>query len=49
VGGLVQRRASDPLAEIVAATLVAGDLAIAAAFANGRFIEGHRRCRAAPP
>ncbi len=34
------------LAEIVAATLVAGDLAIAAALANGRFIEAHRQNRA---
>jgi hydroxymethylglutaryl-CoA reductase (NADPH) len=32
-------------AEIVAATLVAGDLAIAAALANGRFIEAHRQNR----
>jgi hydroxymethylglutaryl-CoA reductase (NADPH) len=32
-------------AEIVAATLVAGDLAICAALANGRFIEAHRRNR----
>lgn len=40
-------------AEIVAATLVAGDLAIAAALANGRFIEAHRqnreRNRPSPP
>ena len=33
-------------AEIVAATVVAGDLAIAAALANGRFIEAHRQKRA---
>jgi hydroxymethylglutaryl-CoA reductase (NADPH) len=32
-------------AEIVAATLVAGDIAIAAALANGRFIEAHRQNR----
>lgn len=32
-------------AEIVAATLVAGELAIAAALANGRFIEAHRQNR----
>ncbi len=32
-------------AEIVAATVVAGDLAIAAALANGRFIEAHRQNR----
>jgi hydroxymethylglutaryl-CoA reductase (NADPH) len=32
-------------AEIVAATLVGGDLAIAAALANGRFIEAHRQNR----
>lgn len=32
-------------AEIVAATLVAGDLAISAALANGRFIEAHRENR----
>lgn len=32
-------------AEIVGATLVAGDLAICAALANGRFIEAHRRSR----
>lgn len=32
-------------AEIVAATLVAGELAICAALANGRFIEAHRRNR----
>jgi hydroxymethylglutaryl-CoA reductase (NADPH) len=32
-------------AEIVAATLVAGDLAICAALANGRFIEAHRQNR----
>ena len=37
--------AAPKLAEIVAATLVAGDLAIAAALANGRFIEAHRRNR----
>ncbi len=33
------------LAEIVAATLVAGELAICAALANGRFIEAHRQNR----
>jgi len=33
------------LAEIVAATLVGGELAIAAALANGRFIEAHRQNR----
>jgi hydroxymethylglutaryl-CoA reductase (NADPH) len=48
-GGGTARR----FAEIVAATLVAGDLAIAAALANGRFIEAHRpnrqRNRSAPP
>jgi hydroxymethylglutaryl-CoA reductase (NADPH) len=33
------------LAEIVAATLVGGELAIAAALANGRFIEAHRKNR----
>ena len=33
------------LAEIVAATLVAGEIAIAAALANGRFIEAHRNNR----
>jgi hydroxymethylglutaryl-CoA reductase (NADPH) len=32
-------------AEIVAATLVGGELAIAAALANGRFIEAHRQNR----
>jgi hydroxymethylglutaryl-CoA reductase (NADPH) len=32
-------------AEIVGATLVAGELAICAALANGRFIEAHRRNR----
>jgi hydroxymethylglutaryl-CoA reductase (NADPH) len=32
-------------AEIVAATLVAGEIAIAAALANGRFIEAHRHNR----
>jgi hydroxymethylglutaryl-CoA reductase (NADPH) len=32
-------------AEIVAVTLLAGDLAIAAALANGRFIEAHRQNR----
>jgi hydroxymethylglutaryl-CoA reductase (NADPH) len=32
-------------AEIVAATLVAGELAICAALANGRFIEAHRQNR----
>jgi hydroxymethylglutaryl-CoA reductase (NADPH) len=32
-------------AEIVAATLVAGELGIAAALANGRFIEAHRQNR----
>ena len=32
-------------AEIVAATLVGGELAIAAALANGRFIEAHRQKR----
>jgi hydroxymethylglutaryl-CoA reductase (NADPH) len=32
-------------AEIVAATLVAGDLAISAALANGRFIDAHRSKR----
>ena len=32
-------------AEIVAATLVAGELAISAALANGRFIEAHRQNR----
>lgn len=32
-------------AEIVAATLVAGELAIGAALANGRFIEAHRKNR----
>jgi hydroxymethylglutaryl-CoA reductase (NADPH) len=32
-------------AEIVAATLVGGELAIAAALANGRFIEAHRQAR----
>jgi hydroxymethylglutaryl-CoA reductase (NADPH) len=32
-------------AEIVAATLVGGELAIAAALANGRFIEAHRKNR----
>jgi hydroxymethylglutaryl-CoA reductase (NADPH) len=37
--------AAPKLAEIVAATLVAGDLAIAAALTNGRFIEAHRRTR----
>jgi hydroxymethylglutaryl-CoA reductase (NADPH) len=37
--------AAPKLAEIIAATLVAGDLAIAAALANGRFIEAHRRTR----
>jgi len=38
-------------AEIVGATIVAGDLAIAAALANGRFIEAHRqnRQRNGPP
>ena len=36
-------------AEIVAATVVAGDLAIAAALANGRFIEAHRQTRARNP
>jgi hydroxymethylglutaryl-CoA reductase (NADPH) len=34
-------------AEIVAATLVAGDLAISAALANGRFIDAHRSKRGA--
>jgi hydroxymethylglutaryl-CoA reductase (NADPH) len=34
-------------AEIVAATVVAGDLAIGAALANGRFIEAHRQTRKA--
>ncbi|MGZ4199602.1 MAG: hydroxymethylglutaryl-CoA reductase [Thermoleophilia bacterium] len=34
------------LAEIVAATLVGGELAICAALANGRFIEAHRQTRA---
>ena len=34
-------------AEIVAATLVAGDLAISAALANGRFIDAHRGKRGA--
>ena len=33
-------------AEIVAATLVGGELAICAALANGRFIEAHRQTRA---
>ena len=33
------------LAEIVAATLVGGELAICAALANGRFIEAHRQNR----
>jgi hydroxymethylglutaryl-CoA reductase (NADPH) len=33
------------LAEIVGATLVAGELAICAALTNGRFIEAHRRNR----
>ena len=37
--------AARKFAEIVAATLVAGELAIAAALANGRFIEAHRRNR----
>ena len=32
-------------AEIVAATLVAGELAICAALADGRFIEAHRQNR----
>ena len=32
-------------AEIVAATLVGGELAICAALANGRFIEAHRQNR----
>ena len=32
-------------AEIVAATVVGGELAIAAALANGRFIEAHRQNR----
>ncbi len=36
-------------AEIVAATLVAGELAIAAALANGRFIEAHRQNRQRAP
>ena len=35
-------------AEIVAATLVAGDLAISAALANGRFIDAHREKRTVP-
>lgn len=32
-------------AEIVAATIVGGELAIAAALSNGRFIEAHRQNR----
>lgn len=37
--------AAPKFAEIVAATLVAGEIAIAAALANGRFIEAHRHNR----
>jgi hydroxymethylglutaryl-CoA reductase (NADPH) len=37
--------AAPKFAEIVAATLVAGEIAIAAALANGRFIEAHRQNR----
>jgi hydroxymethylglutaryl-CoA reductase (NADPH) len=38
-------RAAPRFAEIVAATLVAGEIAIAAALANGRFIDAHRHNR----
>jgi hydroxymethylglutaryl-CoA reductase (NADPH) len=37
--------AAPKFAEIVAATLVAGEIAIAAALANGRFIDAHRHNR----
>lgn len=37
--------AAPKFAEIVAATVVGGELAIAAALANGRFIEAHRQNR----